>query len=136
MILMTGGAFQGKLECAREILAAGKDTNCEPVVIDGRTQDSLTDSNCDIISHVTDYMRIRMASGSEAETVEEEIMKMIEKNPSILLITTEVGCGLVPVDASDRRFREAHGRMCCRLAQKADRVYRVSCGLSQCIKGE
>ena len=48
----------------------------------------------------------------------------------------EVGCGVVPVEAEQRRFRERAGRLSCLLAQRADTVIRVCCGLPQVLKGE
>ena len=46
----------------------------------------------------------------------------------LILICDEVGCGLVPVDAFEREYREAVGRICTVFARRADRVDRVVCG--------
>lgn len=48
----------------------------------------------------------------------------------------EVSCGVVPIDRADEAYREAVGRLCCRLAAEADAVVRVTAGLPQFIKGE
>ena len=48
----------------------------------------------------------------------------------------EIGCGIVPIDRADENWREAVGRLCCALAQKADAVVRVIAGVPQFIKGE
>ena len=48
----------------------------------------------------------------------------------------EVGCGVVPVDGGERARREAVGRLCCRLAKRAERVERIFCGLPMVLKGE
>lgn len=53
-----------------------------------------------------------------------------------IVIATEVGGGVVPVDAGERAFREAAGRLSCLLAERADTVIRVYCGLPQLLKGE
>lgn len=53
-----------------------------------------------------------------------------------IVIATEVGGGVVPTDAGERAFREAAGRLSCLLAEKADTVIRVYCGLPQLLKGE
>ena len=50
------------------------------------------------------------------------------------VICDEIGCGVVPMERSERDRREAVGRLCCALAREADRVYRVFCGLAQQIK--
>lgn len=53
-----------------------------------------------------------------------------------VVIATEVGGGVVPVDPHQRACREAAGRLACLLAQRADTVVRVCCGLPQCLKGQ
>lgn len=53
-----------------------------------------------------------------------------------VVICNEVGCGVVPVDNADRAWREAVGRACCTLAERAERVIRVQCGIGIVIKGE
>ena len=60
--------------------------------------------------------------------------KLIEKNPEVILISDEVGYGVVPVDAFDREYREAVGRTCTRLASFSSRVTRVVCGVGTVIK--
>ena len=52
-----------------------------------------------------------------------------------IVIATEVGGGVVPVDAKQRKAREQAGRLSCLLAQQADTVVRVCCGLPQLLKG-
>lgn len=52
-----------------------------------------------------------------------------------IVIATEVGGGLVPVDPAERAAREAAGRLSCLLAERADTVVRVCCGLPQTLKG-
>ena len=53
-----------------------------------------------------------------------------------IVIATEIGSGVVPVDARERAHREAAGRLACLLAARADVVVRVCCGLPQVLKGE
>lgn len=53
-----------------------------------------------------------------------------------VVIATEVGGGVVPVDPGQRADREAAGRLACLLARRADAVVRVCCGLPQLLKGE
>ena len=50
------------------------------------------------------------------------------ENPEVVIVTNELGYGVVPVDAFDRNFREATGRVCTQLAEAADEVCRVVCG--------
>lgn len=52
-----------------------------------------------------------------------------------VVIATEVGGGVVPTEAGERAAREAAGRLSCLLAQRADTVVRVFCGLPTVLKG-
>lgn len=51
-----------------------------------------------------------------------------------VVIATELGAGVVPVDPEERAKREAAGRLACLLAERAHRVIRVCCGLPQVLK--
>ncbi len=52
-----------------------------------------------------------------------------------IVICNEVGCGIVPLDADERAWREQVGRACCTLAESAEQVIRLCCGLPQYLKG-
>ena len=51
-----------------------------------------------------------------------------------IVIASEVGGGIVPIDPVERAARDAAGRLSCLLAQRADRVVRVFCGLPMVLK--
>ena len=51
-----------------------------------------------------------------------------------VVIATEVGGGVVPVDAGERAAREAAGRLGILLAQRAEKVIRMFCGLPVILK--
>lgn len=53
-----------------------------------------------------------------------------------VVIATEVGGGVVPIDPAERAAREAAGRLACLLAQRADCVVQMFCGLPTVLKGE
>ena len=53
-----------------------------------------------------------------------------------LVIATEVGGGVVPVDPAERAAREAAGRLACLLAARADCVVQMFCGIPTVLKGE
>ncbi len=51
-----------------------------------------------------------------------------------IILYTEVGSGLVPVDEKERTARETAGRLSILLADEADEVYRVFCGIAKKLK--
>ncbi len=60
--------------------------------------------------------------------------ELTEQNPNLIFICDEVGGGIVPMEKSERDYRECVGRVLCVLAKEADRVERVHCGVPQIIK--
>ncbi len=53
-----------------------------------------------------------------------------------VVICNEVGSGVIPADRTERIGREATGRLCVLLAQKASCVVRMVSGIPVVIKGE
>lgn len=51
-----------------------------------------------------------------------------------VVICDEVGCGIVPIDRSERLYRDVVGHVCCYAASRAESVIRVSCGIGTRIK--
>ncbi len=51
-----------------------------------------------------------------------------------VIVTNEVGTGIVPPDAMSRRFRDMAGTVNRRIAESADNVYLVACGLPVKLK--
>lgn len=46
----------------------------------------------------------------------------------------EVGGGVIPLDGFEREYREAVGRLCCRIAAQAQLVERMYCGIPMVLK--
>ena len=126
MILITGGAFQGKKAYAMEHFHL-------------REQDMVNGVDCgetDLLQAkaVTDfqeYVRRVLKEGGDPSFLAE---KLYTENPDILVITNELGSGVIPADPFDRQWREASGRAACDLAKYAAEVYRVVCGIGTVIK--
>ena len=51
-----------------------------------------------------------------------------------VVVCREVGCGVIPLEERDRDRREDVGRLCCDLAQRAQAVYRLVCGIPMRLK--
>jgi adenosyl cobinamide kinase/adenosyl cobinamide phosphate guanylyltransferase len=72
----------------------------------------------------------------EAKTVLESRFDTTEADPYLdkIFIACDVSQGLVPMDATDRAFREMMGRTLLHLSKAADEVHRVFCGIGQRLK--
>ena len=64
----------------------------------------------------------------------EELLVELSRYDAV--IATEVGGGVVPIEAAEREARERAGRLNCLLAERSDAVVRVFCGIPKLIKGE
>lgn len=110
MIFVAGGAYQGKTEYVKANYP-----------------------NMDILDSY--QLVIKKQLEQEKDPI-EEINKMLEQRDleNLVVVSNDVGNGLVPVDKFERNYREAVGRVNCVLAAKADEVYRVICGVATKIK--
>lgn len=124
MKLVIGGYAQGKL---RYILR--REAIPEKLVFDGRLPD--TEGECVVVNHLHELIREQLREGKDPE---EAIDAFTAKNPSCILICDEIGNGIVPMDAFEREYRERTGRILIRLAEQAEEVVRVICGIGQRIK--
>src|SRR3954471_21106552 len=70
----------------------------------------------------------------DAETGRLEQAMLAHKAP-LVLVSNEVGSGIVPDNALARRFRDAQGRLNQTVAARADRVVLLVAGLPMIVKG-
>ncbi len=130
MILITGGAFQGKLEAAEELFSE-KESGKEPLVLEGTQKELERLQKADIIHDFHLWIRGILEESKDPYEMTE---KLLETNPSVIIILNQMGCGIVPIDSFDRKYRETVGRIGCLLAQKAEEVYLLNCGIARRLK--
>ncbi len=111
MILVVGGAYQGKMEYVQAHYG-------ESYFIKNQY-------------HL--HIKKQMENGLNPL---EEAQKLVREThtDNMIVICDEVGCGVVPVKEEDRRYREMVGRVCCYLAQESVEVVRVVAGIGTKIK--
>jgi len=67
----------------------------------------------------------------------DELYHVLEHtDKTIILISNEVGEGIVPDNELSRTYRDAHGWMNQKVASIADVVIKMTCGIPQYIKGD
>ncbi|MCC8159930.1 MAG: bifunctional adenosylcobinamide kinase/adenosylcobinamide-phosphate guanylyltransferase [Oscillospiraceae bacterium] len=77
------------------------------------------------------FIRKMMEDNRDIRSVTD---KMLAENPDIIIISDEIGYGVVPMDKADREWRECVGRISCYIAENAEKVIRVICGIGNIIK--
>lgn len=110
MILIIGGAYQGKRAYALETLG------CE---------------EARIVDHVEVVIRDMLDVGRDPVA---EMPALMAGWADAVLLLEDISCGIVPMDAQDRAWREAVGRCGAYLARQAQQVVRVFCGIGTVIK--
>lgn len=132
MKLVIGGYAQGKLKFVLNRYGA---ENC--VVLDGclldenRQQELSVAEKTMVVNHFHRWVKEQLL---QKKNPEAEISAFIIKNPECVIISDEIGNGIVPADAFERSYREQTGRILVKLAGEADEVVRVLCGIGQKIK--
>lgn len=124
MEMIIGGAFQGKSTLAKK-------NHPEVSWINGAEADWDSLSHAEGVLGFHEYIRKEMKAGKDMSDLAEDL---IHVNPGVILVSDEVGYGVVPIDAFDRAYREAVGRICTKLAAYSHRVTRVACGIGTVIK--
>ena len=116
MELIIGGCAQNKIEYARSLA-----------------------SDAEIINDLHLVIKEKLAAGMNSDQILQEIITRMtiaeEGGKNLIIISDEIGGGIVPLDAFERQWREVTGRLLCRLAEEAEKVTRLVMGLPQVIKG-
>ncbi len=123
MRLVIGGSFQGKKKWVMQHMHISGNEMADGAIC---TKEELLGAKC--IDHFHVLVKHWLESGEEAWTNMEEILA---KNPKVIVISDEIGNGIIPLDPVERQYREVHGRLCCYLAKEAEEVVRVYCGMGQ-----
>lgn len=139
MIFITGGAGQGMQQFAMQQF--GEQITGD--VVDGRVAswEEFKKAKYSIHLEMMIWRRLSEKEKEElkgqngAESLENEMAEeLFHACPQRIVITQEIGCGIVPVDAFERKYRELTGRICCQLAAASQEVWRVTAGIGQRIK--
>ena len=128
MVMVTGGAFQGKRECLKQLFGLSD-------------KDIVSGTDClieDVLSAaaVTDYHGLVKRLIAENINVSDFTERFCRENTKAAVTINEIGCGIIPLEKSERIYREEVGRAGCIIAAHSETVIRVFCGIHQIIKGD
>ena len=124
MVLIIGGAYQGKLDFAKTAFSLSEDDifTCSSSEIDfsKRCINSIEEFTLACIRRETDPSEYFIAHKEDWQ--------------DSILICEDIFCGVVPMGAEMRAWRQATGRLCQYLSREASKVSRIFCGLEQKLK--
>ena len=109
MILIFGGVYQGKLAYAQKRFSDGTKI-------------------------INDFDKWVLELVQTEQNTEEAVRRFIMDNANTVVICNDISCGVVPVDAVQRKWREAVGRAMAALAEASDEVIRLFCGIPTRVK--
>ena len=120
MILIIGGAYQGKLDFAKETFG-------------------ITDSDVYTCDHEEiDFSKRCICKMEEFTAQCDHPIGYFEAHreewQDSILIMQDIFCGVVPMGAENRAWRQRTGRLAQYLSREAKRVSRIFCGLEQRLK--
>ena len=114
IILITGGAFQGKKEFAQ------KEFPQFPV-----------------LSDIHLLIREELSKDMEEAEVKKEIFSKLKEaavEDNIIAVSDDIGYGIVPLDPFERKWREVTGRIVSDIAKEAACFFRVTAGIGERLK--
>lgn len=124
MILIIGGAYQGKLDFAKEAFCLTPEDifTCTGTEID-------FSKRC--VNGLEEFCYACI--GQNIDPMEYIQSHQVDWRDSIL-ICNDLSSGVVPIDPVQRQWRHTTGRLCQYLAGEASQVSRIFCGLEQRLK--
>ena len=125
MILITGGAYQGKTAYVK--------AHFQYEITDGAVCPLDAANSAAILTNYHILIRRLTESGMDAESFTRDFCS---ENPDCIVLINEIGSGIIPMEKQERIWRDTVGRAGCILAENADSVIRLICGIPTAIKGE
>lgn len=122
-ILVIGGACQGKSQWAENTFPQYNKINIDNV---------LSEEEQGYIK-IDDFHIVMKNWLLQKADYKENVKKICSQN-SWIIISNEVGSGIIPMEKNDRLWREETGRMLTFIAGEADEIYRIFCGIPVKIK--
>lgn len=122
MILIIGGAYQGKREYAKTAFSLREEDICTG---------EKPDFSFRCVDRLEEFTLACVKAGADpVEYFRETKAQWADK----ILICQDMSSGVVPMGAEIRVWRQENGRLCRYLAAEAQQVYRIFCGLEQRLK--
>lgn len=134
-------AQAGDVEMATRIMAhrarrGGNWTTIEePLKLDEALQSAAGQGRPVLVDCLTLWLSNLMLGGSDVDAATDDLLRALDGVAvPVVLVSNEVGLGVVPETPLGRSFRDAQGRLNMRMAERADRVVLMTAGLPLTLK--
>ena len=136
----TGRIFDDEVRTKVEIHRARRDqrwTTVEAPLDLGPTLSAIDADHTVLIDCATMWLTNHLLDGANLNTAQDDLISALRScSAPWIIVSNEVGQGIVPDNALSRQFREAQGRLNIALAAEADLAVQVVAGLPQVLKGK
>ena len=126
MILVFGGAYQGKLA-----YAMGRFELAEEDVFRCSDTDAAIPGDKKLIYELDKWLLALVKAEADAA---DALERFIDSRKDAVVICNDISCGVVPVDGTLRKWRETVGRALAELSSISDETIRLFCGIPSRIK--
>lgn len=132
--LVIGGRAQGKSVYVKKKYPYAVCLDERDLTEDGRLP--VEDQTQEIIlwNHFHLCVRIWQQAGMTMDEMQDRIEEICRVCRHLVIISDEVGNGVVPLQKEDRIYRDLVGNLLIEIASKAERVDRIICQIPQQIK--
>jgi adenosylcobinamide kinase/adenosylcobinamide-phosphate guanylyltransferase len=134
-------AQAGDVEMATRIVAhrarrgANWTTIEEPLKLDEALASAAAHGQPVLVDCLTLWLSNVMLGGGDVDQAADDLARALEGLAvPVVLVSNEVGLGIVPDTPLGRAFRDAQGRLNMRIAERADRVVLMTAGLPLTLK--
>jgi len=126
MILVFGGAYQGKLDYVMERFDLG-----EADIYRCNEKNSEKPDGKRVIYELDKWILAKLI---EKTYNEEDVNAFIRNLNEEIVICNDISCGIVPMEPIQRAWREAVGRAMATLSKRGDEVIRLYCAIATKLK--
>lgn len=127
MHIYIGGAYNGKRAYVKKRLASRESDWFEGNL---PSESEMRNDRMLVLAALEKWLAATVLSEQEAI---DQVMEVIGNRETIVILT-DIGRGIVPVDAGQRQLRDACGRLYQRLMEEAEEVTRIWYGVPQLLK--
>ncbi len=140
VFIATAEALDGEMRERIALHQAGRGENWglveEPLELAEAVRAHAAEGTTLVVDCLTLWLSNLMHQERDVEAETETLVAALAAAPGrVVLVSNEVGMGLVPVNTLGRDFRDAQGRLNQRIADVADHVEFVAAGLPLVLKG-